>query len=78
MRVLHVSCRMADGRDEGQSVSLTPTQLSKAKDAIEILTYLTSAGKEPSNRGFRPTDGVVNPRSSRRQVGQYFNRIFRL
>ena len=64
MHVLHVSCKMADGQDEErQSVSLTPTQLSKAKDAIEIL-YLTSAGKEPSNRGSRPTDRVVNPGSS--------------
>ena len=54
-------------------MSHTPTQLSKTKD--EILTYLTSAAKKPSNRGSRPTvtDRVGNPRSSRRQVGQYFS-----
>ena len=39
---------MADAKETRQSVSLTPTQLSKARDAIKILTYLTSA--DPSNR----------------------------
>ena len=71
MRVLHVSCKMADGRDKGrQSVSLTPTQLSKAKDAIEILTYLTSATPRINHTISWPKPTVAGFLSSRRQVGQ--------
>ena len=59
--------RQGEHKVEGQSLSLTPSQLSKARDAIEILTNLTSARE--SHVGSGTPQSCPTPRAGSSHTG---------